>query len=88
MHVKDLDDCELLCFRDDNCVSLNIKDKDLDSGTHECELNNFTHLEYDGDLKSNPVYYYRGAKVRNKDINIKVLIFNNYSPKAKLIYKQ
>ena len=65
MHVKDLDDCEVLCYKDDNCVSLNIKDKDLDSGTHECELNNFTHLEYDGDFKSNPVYYYCGAKVRN-----------------------
>ena len=68
MRVNDLDNCELLCYRDDNCVSLNIKDKDLDSGTHECELNNSTHLEHDGDLKSNPVYYYRGAKVSSKNI--------------------
>ena len=65
MHVKDLDDCELLCYRDDKCVSFNIKDKDLDSGRHECELNNSTHLVHDRDLKSNPVYYYRGAKVRS-----------------------
>ena len=68
MRVKDLDDCELLCYRDESCVSLNIKDKDLDSGTHECELNNSTHLEHDGHLKSNPVYYYRGAKVSSKNI--------------------
>ena len=70
MLVKDLDDCELLCYRDDNCVSLNIKNKDPDSGTHECELNNSTHLAHDGDLTSNPMYYYRGAKVRNKNIII------------------
>ena len=70
MHVKDLDKCELLCYKDDNCVSLNIKDKDPDRGTHECELNNSTHLEHDGDLKIDPVYYYRGAKVRSKNIVI------------------
>jgi len=69
MHVKDLDKCNLLCFHDVKCVSLNIKDKDPDMGTHECELNNSTHLEHDGDLKSNPVYYYRGAMVRNKKHN-------------------
>jgi hypothetical protein len=62
MLVKDLDDCELLCYQDDNCVSLNIKNKDHD-GTHECELNNSTHMEHDGDLTRNPVYYYRGAEV-------------------------
>ena len=70
IHVKDLDNCERLCYQDDNCVSLNIKDKDPDMGTHECELNNATHSEHDGDFKSNPAYYYRGAKVRNKNIII------------------
>ena len=68
--VKDLDDCELLCYGEDNCVSLNIKNKDPDSKTHECELNNSTHLEHDEDLKSNPMYYYRGAMVRNKNIKL------------------
>ena len=61
--VKNLDDCEKLCYLDDNCVSLNIKDKDIKSGTHDCELNNSTHLEYDTDLVNDPVFYYRGAKV-------------------------
>ena len=61
--VKDLDECEYRCYLDANCVSLNIKNKDHDSGTHECELNNSTHLEHDGDLKDNQLYYYRGAEV-------------------------
>ncbi len=49
---------------EDACVSLNIKNKGPD-GTHECELNNSTHMEDDGDLVENPIYYYRGAKVSN-----------------------
>ena len=69
MHVKNLDDCELLCYRDDNCVSLNIKDKDPVSGAHECELNNSTHMEHEEDLTNNPKFYYRGAKVINSKNN-------------------
>ena len=42
-------------------VSLNIRDHH--NGTHECELNNSTHLEHDGYLKDSKLYYYRGAEV-------------------------
>ena len=59
--VKSLDDCEHLCYLDDNCVSFNIKNNE--NGTHACELNNSTHLEHDADLVNSPVFYYRGAKV-------------------------
>ena len=62
MTVKDLDECEYRCCLDANCVSLNIKNKDPD-GTHECELNNSTHLDDDGALEDNQLYYYRGAEV-------------------------
>ena len=62
MIVKDLDECEYRCYLDANCVSLNIKNKDP-NGTHECELNNSTHLEHDGNLTDNYLYYYRGAEV-------------------------
>ena len=61
--VKDLYECKYRCYLEANCVSLNIKSKDNDSGTHECELNNSTHLEHDGDLKDNQLYYYHGAEV-------------------------
>jgi len=60
--VNGLDECEYRCYLDANCVSLNIKNKDLD-GTHECELNNSTHLEDDSDLNDNQLYYYRCAEV-------------------------
>ena len=59
--VKDLDECEYRCYLDANCVSLNIRDHH--NGTHECELNNSTHLEHDGQLKDSQLYYYRGAVV-------------------------
>ena len=64
VHVKHLDDCELLCYQHENCVSINIK-RDPDSGTgqRECELNNSTHMENDGDLTNDDAYLYRGAKV-------------------------
>ena len=59
--VSNLDECEYLCYLDDNCVSLNIKDNF--NGTHTCELNNSTHMEHDADLSNDLVFYYRGAKV-------------------------
>ena len=62
--AEDLDQCELLCYLNDDCVSLNIK-KDRNNGGHECELNNSTHLEHDIDLITDAVFYYRGSKVSN-----------------------
>ena len=62
LRVKNLDECEYLCYLEDACVSLNIKNMCSD-GTHECELNNSTHMEHGKDLLNNPIYYYRGAKV-------------------------
>ena len=69
--VKNLDDCELLCYLNENCVSLNFKkdpDDNLENNSlgHSCELNNANHLEYDGDLKTDAVFYYRGSKVGEK----------------------
>ncbi|XP_066022495.1 EGF-like repeat and discoidin I-like domain-containing protein 3 [Pocillopora verrucosa] len=65
--VKNLDDCELFCYLNDNCVSLNFKKdpginpKNNNSG-HICELNNATHLKYDSELKNDASFYYRGSK--------------------------
>ncbi|KAL9970883.1 hypothetical protein ACROYT_G023336 [Oculina patagonica] len=63
VHVMALDFCELLCYQHDDCVSFNIKkDPDSATGQQECELNNSTHLEHDGDLANDNAYLYRGAK--------------------------
>ena len=63
--VEGLDECEYRCYLNANCVSLNIKNRDPDSGTHECELNNSTHLDDGGHLEDNQLFYYRGAEVSN-----------------------
>ena len=62
--VKNLDDCELMCYLNDNCVSLNFKkDPDNNEAAHICELNNATHLKNDSDLTSDVNFYYRGSMV-------------------------
>ena len=64
-YVKDLDQCELFCYMNDNCVSANFKQDPKDGGTtFICELNNATHLEYDTDLITDAAFYYRGSKVK------------------------
>ncbi|XP_066023379.1 protein kinase C-binding protein NELL2-like [Pocillopora verrucosa] len=61
--VKNLDDCELLCYLNDQCVSLNFeKDPENNRPLHICELNNATHLKYDSHLTTNAAFYYRGSK--------------------------
>ena len=69
--VKNLDDCELLCYLNDDCVSLNFKkDPEDNESVHICELNNATHLKYDSDLDltTDANFYYRGSKVSYKSI--------------------
>ena len=67
--VKSLDDCELLCYLNDNCVSLNFKkDPDNNDPGHICELNNATHLKKNSDLTTDANFYYRGSKVSYKSI--------------------
>ena len=72
LSVKDLDECEYRCYLNANCVSLNIRDHH--NGSHECELNNSTHLEHDGHLKDSELYYYRGAEV-----SVIIFFFFNFS---------
>ncbi|CAH3164830.1 unnamed protein product, partial [Pocillopora meandrina] len=61
--VNNLDDCELLCYLNDHCVSLNFeKDPENNRPLHICELNNATHLKYDSHLTTNATFYCRGSK--------------------------
>ena len=71
--VKNLDDCELFCYLNDDCVSLNYKkDPENDKIGYNCQLNNATHLKYDSDLTTDAKFYYRGSKVSYQSI------FHNY----------
>ena len=62
--VKNLDDCELMCYLNDHCVSLNFKKgPENNEQVYSCELNNATHLKYDSDLTTDADFYYRASKV-------------------------
>ena len=79
--VENLDDCELMCYLNDNCVSLNFKKgPDNNDSVHICELNNATHLKYDSDLTADENFYYRGSKVSYKSIFSKLLSLSNMKP--------
>ena len=76
--VNNLDDCELMCYLNDDCVSLNFKKDPEDEGLlHICELNNATHLKYDSDLTTDANFYYRGSKVSYKSIFSKLSPLND-----------
>ncbi|XP_044165430.1 neurogenic locus notch homolog protein 1-like [Acropora millepora] len=64
-NVSDLDLCELHCYHEPNCVSINFKVIPDSEGLHECELNNATHRSHEIDLQNNDGYVYRGAEMRN-----------------------
>ena len=67
--VDNLDDCELMCYLNDDCVSLNFKkDTENNKPGHICELNNATHMKYDSDLTTDANSYYSGSKVSYKSI--------------------
>ena len=50
----DFDICQLLCYHEDNCVSIN-----YDLNTRSCELNNATHRGHDNEFvyKENSLYH-------------------------------
>ena len=62
--VVDKDICELKCYMEHNCVSINFEVKPSASGTHTCELNNATHKEQEKDLVKAANYLYHGTHVR------------------------
>ena len=67
--VNNLDNCELLCYLNDQCVSLNFeKDSENNRPLHICELNNASHLKYDSHLTTSATFYYRSSKVSYKSI--------------------
>ena len=86
--VKNFDDCELLCYLNDNCVSLNFKkDPDNIDAVHICELNNATHLTYDSDLTTDTKFYYRGSKVSFTSIFLEIIASEWYKNNYECLWK-
>ncbi|XP_074607314.1 uncharacterized protein LOC141860179 [Acropora palmata] len=59
--VPDFDFCELQCYHQPNCVSINFNVIRVSKGLHECELNNATHRSYGNELLNRDGYIYKGA---------------------------
>ena len=59
--------CELLCYHEPNCVSINFKDNENPPGPRavSCDLNNATHRKHDNEFKDTPGYFYRGTEVNS-----------------------
>ena len=74
-NVSDLDFCELQCYHEPNCVSINFKVIPHSEGLHECELNNATHRSHEIDLQKEDGYVYKGAEVRKFDIRLRFVLF-------------
>ena len=65
LQVPGIDACELLCYHEPNCVSINFLALADDNRKYKCELSNSTHQEHDIDFVDVPTHFYRGAKVTN-----------------------
>ena len=70
LKVRDLDECELRCYYEDNCVSLNFENKMVGNGKYSCELNNSTHGEHEEDFVEASNFLYRGTNVRSLHSNV------------------
>ena len=55
--------CKVLCHLDYNCISYNFLSRG-EAGRQRYELNDVSHVEYDGDLESSPNFTYDGVQVR------------------------
>ncbi|XP_067047850.1 delta-like protein D isoform X2 [Acropora muricata] len=62
LKVLDVDLCELQCYLQPNCVSINFSVIPDSAGLHECELNNATHRSHEIDLQNKDGYVYKGAE--------------------------
>ena len=59
----DFETCKLHCYHENNCVSVNYREK-----KKRCELNNATHLLHDNEFVDKNGYLYHGADVRLSSI--------------------
>lgn len=61
--VRNMGACELLCYREPNCVSINFQREATAEGKFRCDLNNATHRGHDDEFVDTEGYFYRGAQV-------------------------
>ena len=59
--VKTGDQCEIRCFRDHGCLSVNLGPYQVNG--HSCELSKSDHVRNPDDLLPRPGYTYKGTEV-------------------------
>ncbi|XP_067047847.1 uncharacterized protein [Acropora muricata] len=62
LKVLNVDLCELQCYLQPNCVSINFSAIADSEGLHDCELNIATHRGHEIDLQNKDGYVYKGAE--------------------------
>ena len=55
--------CEILCYMEPDCVSINIDKREDGHGVYKCELNNVTREGYEQELVDDENYFYHASKV-------------------------
>ena len=68
--VLHFDLCEVQCYHQPNCVSINFDVISDSKGLHECKLNNATHRSHHNELMNKDGYLYKGAEVRNLNLSL------------------
>ena len=55
--------CRNVCYREPDCVSINVENQADGDGKYKCELNNVTHEGHEDELKEEENYFYHAAEV-------------------------
>ena len=84
--VRDMNACELRCYHEPNCVSINFNYTASAKGTYRCDLNNATHRGHDEEFEDTEGYLYRGADVSSSCSSPPSLFFPLITFQAKLSY--
>ena len=61
--VNSEDFCQVLCYIEANCKSINFHHKKYDNGTHGCEINSSDKEQHPNDTQCSTDYSYRGTVV-------------------------
>ena len=83
--VRDIDACELRCFHDPNCVSINFNYTASAEGTYRCDLNNATHRGHDDTFVDTEGFLYRGADVSSSSSSSSFFFSSYFFPGFRIL---
>ena len=72
VEVNTDDHCEIMCYREHQCLSYNLGP--FQNYGHACELSNSDHIRHPDDLVPVPGYIYKGTEVWNQFVFVRFLV--------------